>query len=191
MGPENISRWQKRWSQKLLATVSALAPSTSLASDVTDEANGRARHWAKGMAGAVRLQPRSWAWPGSWGLSDSGAILGCQTSKNRRSRRARSREEPCVNPEAWKWRSCRTQEFHLYRYDLRGWTGERMSVLLPTGIHGVVCVAERCAEVWDLQIGRRPKMSPQSYVHHHTWTGAVFEMRRVKGCDKLERGTEA
>jgi hypothetical protein len=60
MGPESISKWQERRSRKILAAVSALAPSTSLASDVTDEANGRARHWAKGMAGAVRLQPCSW-----------------------------------------------------------------------------------------------------------------------------------
>jgi hypothetical protein len=119
-----------------------------------------------GMAEVSRLT-------GSWGLSDSGAILDDQTSKNRRSRRARSREEPCVNPESSKWRSCRTQEFHLYRYDLRGWTGERMSVLLPTGIYGLVCVAERCAEVWDLQIGRQPKMSPQSYVHHYLNRGRL------------------
>jgi hypothetical protein len=56
----------------------------------------------------------------------------------------------------------------LVIYDLRGCTGERMSVLLPTGIHGLVCVAERCAEVWDLQIGGRPKMSLQSCVHHRT-----------------------
>jgi hypothetical protein len=81
-----------------------------------------------GMAEVSRLT-------GSWGLSDSGVILGDQTSKNRRSRRARSREEPCVSPESSKWRSRRTQEFHLY--DLRRWTGERMSVLLPTGIHGL------------------------------------------------------
>ncbi|PMD64989.1 uncharacterized protein K444DRAFT_210473 [Hyaloscypha bicolor E] len=94
MRPESISRWRRRRAQKLLAAVSALAPSTSLASDVTDEANGRARHWAKGMAGAARLQPRSLAWAevnrltGSWGLSDPSAIFGDQTSQNRRSRRA-------------------------------------------------------------------------------------------------------
>jgi len=172
----------------------------TMASEVTGQTNRRACHWAQGMAGAGRLQPRSWnvEFGRPIGLSDQmlppaldpAAILG-----NSDPELGAVEEEPRKNHDQILLNGSsavfRNPTCTLQLVPSSACTRERMIFCSARGEF----TAELRGGAWRQALvpaaGKAAKDVAAIVCTSSCRKHAVFGVRRVKSCDQLERRKEA